>query len=140
FFGSKPHTRLIIEGVFFCPQRENMKPEICNMKHPITDYDRLSNITIKVYDIYIIMYFYIGTNYAKQTQFSPFIAPKRRFHQKTNPIQTQFKPNLTQNKPNLSQFQSQTNPICRKAKNERSCVENDPYDPFNSLTRGSYQP
>ena len=39
-------------------------------------------------------------------------------HQKTKPIQTQFKankaknkPNLTQNKANLTQFQSQTNPI-----------------------------
>ena len=32
-------------------------------------------------------------------------------HQKTKPIQTQFKPNLSQNKPNLTQFQSQTNPI-----------------------------
>jgi hypothetical protein len=31
--------------------------------------------------------------------------------QKTNPIQTQFKPNLTQNKPNLSQFKPNSNPI-----------------------------
>ncbi|MBC8472220.1 MAG: hypothetical protein H8D56_22390 [Planctomycetes bacterium] len=36
--------------------------------------------------------------------------------QKTKPIQSQFKPNQSQNKANLSQFQSQTNPICRKGK------------------------
>jgi hypothetical protein len=37
-------------------------------------------------------------------------------HQKTNPIQTQYKPNLSQYKPNLSQFQSQTNPIPYRVK------------------------
>jgi len=30
--------------------------------------------------------------YAKQTQFSAFFTRKRRFHQKTKPIQTQLKP------------------------------------------------
>ena len=49
--------------------------------------------------------------YAKQTQFYTFFAPKRRFHEKTNPIQSQFKPNLTQNKPNLSQNKPNSNPI-----------------------------
>ena len=39
-------------------------------------------------------------------------------HEKTNPIQSQFKPNLTQNKPNLTQFKPKTNPIYRKGKNE----------------------
>jgi len=42
--------------------------------------------------------------YAKQTQFYAFIARKRRFHEKTNPIQTQFKPNSKPIKP-------KTNPI-----------------------------
>ena len=32
-------------------------------------------------------------------------------HEKTNPIQTQFKANLTQNKPNLSQNKANSNPI-----------------------------
>jgi hypothetical protein len=53
----------------------------------------------------------ITSFYAKQSQFYAFLTGKRRFHQKTNPIQTQFKankannkPNLTQNKPNQTQF------------------------------------
>ena len=45
--------------------------------------------------------------------------------QKTKPIQTQFKPNKAKNKPNLSQFQSQTNPIWRKGKNERFYVDKE---------------
>ena len=49
--------------------------------------------------------------YAKQSQFYAFLASKRRYQQKTNPIQTQYKANLTQNKPNLSQFKAKTNPI-----------------------------
>ena len=49
--------------------------------------------------------------YAKQSQFYSFFAQKRRFQEKTNPIQTQFKPNLTQNKPNLTQFKPNSNPI-----------------------------
>jgi hypothetical protein len=32
-------------------------------------------------------------------------------HQKTKPIQTQFKANKANNKPNLSQFKAKTNPI-----------------------------
>jgi len=54
----------------------------------------------------------INPFYAKQSQFYAFFARKRRFHEKTNPIQTQFKankaknkPNLSQNKPNQTQFQ-----------------------------------
>jgi hypothetical protein len=50
------------------------------------------------------MYFYIEANYAKQSQFHAFFARKSRFHEKTKPIQTQFKANLTQNKPNQTQF------------------------------------
>jgi len=42
--------------------------------------------------------------YAKQTQFCAFFARKRRFHEKTNPIQTQFKPKQTQFKPKQTQF------------------------------------
>ena len=67
-------------------------------------FTRLSNVTINVYDFHIIMYFYIGANYAKQSQFYAFFVQIHRFHEKTNPIQSQFKPNLTQNKPNLSQL------------------------------------
>ena len=54
--------------------------------------------------------------------------------------QTQFKPNKAKNKPNLTQYKANSNPICRKGNNESSCVENEPYDHFNSLTRGSYHP
>ena len=60
--------------------------------------------------------------------------------QKTKPIQSQFKPNLTQNKPNLSQFQSQTNPICRKGNNEHFCADKEPYNDIISATRGFYHP
>jgi len=53
----------------------------------------------------------ITSFYAKQSQFYAFMTWKQWFHEKTKPIQSQFKANLSQNKPNLSQFQSQTNPI-----------------------------
>ena len=63
----------------------------------------------------------IAPFYAKQSQFYAFFAPKRRFHEKTNPIQTQYKANLTQNKANLSQFKAnlsqfkaKTNPILKE--------------------------
>jgi hypothetical protein len=49
--------------------------------------------------------------YAKQSQFYAFFAQKRRFHEKTNPIQTQFKANLTQNKPNKAKNKPNSNPI-----------------------------
>ena len=42
--------------------------------------------------------------YAKQTQFYLFFARKRRFHEKTNPIQTQFNPKQSQFKPKRTQF------------------------------------
>jgi len=58
--------------------------------------------------------------YAKQTQFYAFFARKRRFHEKTNPIQTQlkpiqsqFNPIQTQFKPNLTQNKANSNPTCR---------------------------
>jgi hypothetical protein len=41
--------------------------------------------------------------------------------QKTNPIQTQFKPKQTQLKPIQSQFK----PNCQKGKNERFCAEKE---------------
>ena len=50
--------------------------------------------------------------YAKQSQFYAFIAPKRRFHEKTNPIQTQFNPKQTQLNPKQTQFKADSNPIC----------------------------
>jgi hypothetical protein len=53
----------------------------------------------------------INPFYAKQSQFCAFFARKRRFHQKTNPIQTQFKANKANNKPNLSQNKANSNPI-----------------------------
>ena len=37
--------------------------------------------------------------YAKQSQLSPFFTQKRRSHEKTKPIQTQFNPKQTQLKP-----------------------------------------
>ena len=58
----------------------------------------------------------INPFYAKQSQFCAFLARKRRFHEKTKPIQTQFKANKAKNKPN-------SKPICRKAKNESFCVD-----------------
>ncbi|MCP4610742.1 MAG: hypothetical protein GY845_18700 [Planctomycetes bacterium] len=45
----------------------------------------------------------ISPFYAKQSQFFAFFARKRRFNEKTNPIQTQFKANKAKNKPNLTQ-------------------------------------
>ena len=58
----------------------------------------------------------ISPFYAKQTQFPLFFTWKRRLCQKTNPIQTQFKPNLSQNKANLSQFQSQFKPCPERSR------------------------
>jgi hypothetical protein len=82
----------------------------------------------------------INPFYAKQTQFYAFFTGKRRFHQKTKPIQTQFKPNKAKNKPNLTQNKPNSKPICRKGKNERFCVDKEPYDCFNNATRGCYHP
>ena len=42
---------------------------------------------------------------------------------KTNPIQTQLKPKQTQFKPNKAKNKANSNPIWRKGKNERFCVE-----------------
>jgi len=42
--------------------------------------------------------------YAKQSQFYSFSARKRRFHKKTNPIQSQFKPKQSQFNPIQTQF------------------------------------
>jgi len=47
----------------------------------------------------------------KQSQFYAFFNQKSRFYEKTNPIQTQFKPNLTQNKPNKAKNKPNSNPI-----------------------------
>jgi hypothetical protein len=75
------------------------------MKYPIiTAFAPLSNLTIKVYDFHIIMYFYLEQKYAKQTQFYAIIARKRRFYEKTKPIQTQSKPIQSQFNPKQSQF------------------------------------
>jgi len=53
--------------------------------------------------------------YAKQTQFPPILRQKRGFCPKTNPIQTQFKPNSkpiqSQSNPIQSQFKANSNPI-----------------------------
>ena len=59
----------------------------------------------------IIMYFYIGANYAKQSQFCAFFTRKSRFYEKTNPIQTQFKANKAKNKPNKAKFKPNSKPI-----------------------------
>jgi hypothetical protein len=73
----------------------------------------------------------INPFYAKQTQFqkcriniNAFITMRYGISgtlmgQKTNPIQTQFKPNKANNKPNLTQFKANSNPIS-EAKNEKS--------------------
>jgi len=56
----------------------------------------------------------INPFYAKQSQFYAFFARKRRFHQKTNPIQTQLKPIQSQFNPKQTQFkpiQTQSKPI-----------------------------
>ena len=54
--------------------------------------------------------------------------------------QSQFKANLTQNKPNLTQYKANTKPIKANSKNERFCVDKEPYDCFNNATRGIYHP
>ena len=74
----------------------------------------------------------IDSFYAKQTQFSSFFARKRRFCQKTKPIQTQFKPNLTQFKANLTQNKPKTNPILGQYRRCKS--QTNPNEP--NLTKG----
>ncbi|MBW7990742.1 MAG: hypothetical protein FVQ84_12110 [Planctomycetes bacterium] len=49
--------------------------------------------------------------YAKQTQFYAFFICKRLFHQKTNPIQTQFNPIQTQFKPKQTQYKANSKPM-----------------------------
>jgi hypothetical protein len=48
--------------------------------------------------------------YAKQSQFYAFFARKRRFHEKTNPIQTQLKPIQSQFNPKQTQFKPISKP------------------------------
>jgi fructose-specific phosphotransferase system IIA component len=72
----------------------------------------------------------INPFYAKQTQFCAFFTGKRRFHQKTNPIQTQFKANKANNKPNLSQNKANSNPIkanLSKGQKDANFKRNDAY-------------
>ncbi len=57
---------------------------------------------------------------------------------------------IMQNKPNFPHFspkndvftknKANSNPICRKGKNERFCVDKEPYYCFNNATRGFYHP
>ncbi len=56
--------------------------------------------------------------------------------EKTNPIQTQSKPILGQ----YQGWQSQTNPIVERAKNESFCVDKKFYDDINHATREIYHP
>ena len=83
----------------------------------------------------------INPFYAKQTQFQKCKMNVNTFSamryenlgtlmgQKTNPKQTQLKPK-----------QTQSNPICRKAKNERFCVDMELYDELLYFTRGIKHP
>ncbi len=95
-----------------------MKYEILDMRSPvITAFIPLSNLTIKVYDFHIIMYFYleqIMQNKPKvksaKNNVSTYITSKYVQHgqlviQTNKPKQTQFKPKQSQFKPNLSKVQ-----------------------------------
>ena len=54
----------------------------------------------------------------------------------SKPIKPKTKPIQTQNKPNSNPIK----PICRKGKNERFCVDKEPYNDINNTTRGIYHP
>jgi hypothetical protein len=86
-----------------------MKSE--NMKYPtLAHFRHFSSLLTNLRSTTVENIRQITPFYAKQSQFYAFFARKRRFHKKTNPIQTQFKPNKAKNKPNLSQFLSQFKP------------------------------
>jgi 23S rRNA (adenine2503-C2)-methyltransferase len=58
--------------------------------------------------------------YAKQSQFYAIFTCKRRFHQKTNPIQSQTKPILAQYQGWQSQNKPNSNPIILSSSHDRS--------------------
>jgi len=72
-----------------------------------TVLNRLSNVSINVYDFHIILYFYLGQIMQNKANFMRFSPENADFTKK----QTQFKPNLSQFKANLTQFKAKTNPI-----------------------------
>ncbi len=74
-----------------------MKYGIRDMKHPtLAHFRHFSSLYTNLRSTPVENVRQITPFYAKQTQFCAFIARKRRFHEKTKPIQTQFKPKQTQ--------------------------------------------
>ncbi|MCP4609473.1 MAG: hypothetical protein GY845_12235 [Planctomycetes bacterium] len=74
----------------------------------------------------------------KQTQFYAIFTPKRRFNEKTNPIQTQFKPKQSQNKANIKtvlrdkSLQAQSAKMARKLTSSNH--QNDTREKYNFLS------
>jgi hypothetical protein len=83
------------------------KPTLAHFRHFSSLYTNFPSTTVE--NVRQITPFY-----AKQSQFCAFFARKRRFHQKTNPIQTQLKPIQTQFKPNKAKNKPNSNPIFAK--------------------------
>jgi hypothetical protein len=91
----------------------------------------------------------ITSFYAKQTQFqkckmniSTILAMRYEnlgtlMGGKTKPKQTQLKPIQTQFKANKAKNKPNSNPICRKGKNERFCVDKELYDSFGDFPADS---
>ena len=64
----------------------------------------------------------INPFYAKQSQFYVFFTRKSRFHEKTNPIQTQFNPKQTQFKANKAKNKPNSKPRISSAGNGSVCT------------------
>ena len=93
-----------------------MKYGIRDMKYPtFAHFRHFSSLFTNLRSTTVENIRQITPFYAKQTQFCAFFAQKRRFHEKTKPIQTQFNPKQTQFKAN----QTQSNPISMLGSNEK---------------------
>ena len=116
-FGSKVSTRLIIEGVFFCPHEMKYLAELPTMtiENPtlsaaadlvnFSHYRHLRGIWIHSIILYSQIHS-ILTNKANFPHFSPKNDDFTKNKPNSKPIQTQFKPKQTQFKPIQTQFKA----------------------------------
>jgi hypothetical protein len=132
-----------------------MKYENRDMKYPIPNtleftldssflvslsgaLDRLSNLTINVYDFYIIMYFHLGQimqNKPNFVCFSPINADFTKNKPNSKPIQTQFNPKQTQLKPIQSQNKPNFSTLKAAISDAFGCHTNIYYILSNELWR-----
>jgi hypothetical protein len=69
-----------------------------------------------------------------------YVISSRWLRPKNKPNSNPIKPKTNPIKAKTNPIQTQSKPICRKGKKESFFVDKEPYDCFNKVTRGFYQP